>query len=727
MVSCWASPTITLMLGWTKLVIPVGGSPVSMVNQTENRRAQSWNLLRTLSSSSSLPWCVIGDINNVLRQEDKKGGQPYLVWLLEGFQKAIANCHLLDLDLTGYSFTWEKSKGSMLWVEIRLDRALVTEAWSQLFQASDTNCREVIDCIDQVVPELANFEFTKSVTEEEVRTVVFQIHPDKSSGPDGMTPAFYQRCWNIVKKDVVNVVQSFFDTGVFDEACSDANVVLIPKKKGPETMKDLRPIALCNVLYKIVTKVMTNRMKPFVDSIVADSQSAFIPGWLISDNIMVSFENFLEAVLRKLGFVEGWVRLIMQCVSTINYKVIHGCHEMGPIVPNRGIRQGDPLSPYLFILCAEGQSVLLRKYERHGWIHGCKVANGAPRVSHMLFADDSYLYCHASEAEARGVQESLRKFEMASRQELQMNIATENFYLGLPSTMSRKKTTVLGYLKERFWKRLQSWEGKFLSRVGKEVLVKTVAQALPSYAMSALLLPKEISCSIESMMESYWWQSNKVVYYDSTSKQACGGAECWSPPLVNRIKVNVDTALFNDGRSFGSSMVAIDDKDEFPHNTQVAIDERAASATTDAPTAPAAQVEQVAHLDPAIAASDFSIIGFPKPLSPEAMEAKKKIYNVSCEIYFGFGYDINEENSNKPEGLQGVLFVLPDSYVDPKNKDYGGKLRRATAFAQTHSMITRSERGIYNPKAYLVTKHKFPESLLPHEPKSVKDALKDPV
>ncbi|XP_060965763.1 uncharacterized protein LOC133034618 [Cannabis sativa] len=720
-----------------------------------NRRERTWNLLRTIAGSSSLPWCVIGDVNNILNQEDKKGGQPYPGWLLEGFQKALTDCHLFDLDLTGYPFTWEKSRGTTLWVEIRLDRAMVTEAWTLLFQgaklfnletstsdhsplflepifveqsptnyrfrfenawlkepmcfqivedcwqrvgvggilnklnvcadalsqwgkeitgnfkrrirecnaemkllkkkrddismarysevrkqlfaiidqreifwkqrakqfwlkegdqnskyfhkaasnrrrsnlisklkndqgvfvdwenglsdvvvqyfmslfsASNTDYREVIDCIDHVVPEMANLELTRPVLEEEVKTAVFQMHPDKSPGPDGMTPTFYQRCWHIVKQDVVGVVQRFFATGAFDEACSDANVVLIPKKKGPETMKDLRPIALCNVLYKIVTKVMTNRMKPFMDSIVADSQSAFIPNRLISDNIMVSFEvlhylkrkrqgktgcmalkldmskaydriewSFLEAVLTKLGFVDTWVHLIMQCVSSANYKVIHGSHEMGPIAPTRGLRQGDPLSPYLFILCAEGLSALLRKYERQGWIHGCKVANGAPRVSHMLFADDSYLYCQASEVEAHRVRKLLTKFERASGQEvnlskssiffstnttttvrnvisqrLQMSIATEDsFYLGLPSTMSRKKTVVLGYLKDKVRKRLQQWEGKFLSRAGKEVLVKTVAQALPSYAMSVFLLPKEISRSIESMMASYWWQTNK--------------------------------------------------------------------------------------------------------------------------------------------------------------------------------------------------------------------------
>ena len=93
----------------------------------------------------------------------------------------------------------------------------------------------------------------------------------------------------------------------------------------------------------------------------------------------------------------------MKCVSLAKYNIVHGGRVMGPISPTRGIRQGDPLSPYLFVLCAEGLSALIRKYKAKRWIHGCKVANGAPRVSHMLFADDSYLYCKATIPEATKV------------------------------------------------------------------------------------------------------------------------------------------------------------------------------------------------------------------------------------------------------------------------------------------------------------------------------------
>lgn len=123
---------------------------------------------------------------------------------------------------------------------------------------------------------------------------------------------------------------------------------------------------------------------------------------------------YLRAILLKLGFIEGWVQLVMQCVTTMSYQITHNRHVVGPIVPSRGLRQGDPIFPYLFILCAEGLSALLLKYESRLWIHGIKVCRKAPSINHMLFSDDIYLYCRANEEEGLKITELLRTYEAAS-------------------------------------------------------------------------------------------------------------------------------------------------------------------------------------------------------------------------------------------------------------------------------------------------------------------------
>lgn len=126
------------------------------------------------------------------------------------------------------------------------------------------------------------------IEEAEVKRALFHMHPDKSPGPDGMSPGFYQKYWGIVGEDVTKMVKTFFDTGLFEEHLTDTNIVLVPKKKNPQVMTDLRPISLCNVVYKIASKVLANRLKDVIDHIISETQSAFIPGRLISDNIMIS-------------------------------------------------------------------------------------------------------------------------------------------------------------------------------------------------------------------------------------------------------------------------------------------------------------------------------------------------------------------------------------------------------------------------------------------------------
>ncbi|WOG89983.1 hypothetical protein DCAR_0209224 [Daucus carota subsp. sativus] len=393
------------------------------------------------------------------------------------------------------------------------------------------------------------------------------MNPDKAPGPDGMTPAFFQKHWGIVGRDVVKLTRHFFTTGELSPGLNTTNLVLIPKKKNPTLVSELRPIALCNVVMKIITKVMANRLKEVLNVVVSDTQSAFIPGRLISDNIMISYEimhylkrkkvgkdgfmalkldmskaydriewSFLKSILLKMGFSKWWVHLVLQCVTTVKYSIVHGEYEMGPIIPTRGIRQGDPLSPYLFIICAEGLSSLIRRYERQNWIHGIKVCRSAPVVSHMLFADDSYFYVKADTTEASKVIELLNIYEKASGQKinndkssvffssnviqynrqdicqvLQMGEADEHCkYLGLPNIIGRNKTAILGFLKEKVHTRIRSWDGKFIARSGKEILVKSVVQALPVYAMNVFLLPMEINRDIEKRLTRFWWNSKQA-------------------------------------------------------------------------------------------------------------------------------------------------------------------------------------------------------------------------
>lgn len=188
-------------------------------------------------------------------------------------------------------------------------------------------------------------------------------------------------------------------------------------------------------------------------------------------------------MLVKLDFSPRWVLKIMKLVTSITYHICHSGKQYGPILPNRGLRQGDPLSLYLFLIVAEGLSALLSSFERRGQIQGVKVTSLAPSIPHLFFVDDALYFFKATVAQAFIVKHCLRLYEKASGQQVnfqkfemffskncseeQTNIAkllnvqsvnTPGRYLGLPSVVGKRKKDALGYVEDKVWKKLQSWK-----------------------------------------------------------------------------------------------------------------------------------------------------------------------------------------------------------------------------------------------------------------------------
>ena len=216
----------------------------------------------------------------------------------------------------------------------------------------------------------------------------------------------------------------------------------------------------------------------------------------------------------------------MKCVTTVTYVVRINGSLRGHIIPTRGIRQGDPLSPYLFLLCAKGLSALLKKSVVDGNMEGIAICRGGPKLSHLFFANDSLIICKASLAECNSLQRVLHIYEQASGQQLnraktslffskntpsdvQEEIKTRfgaqvikqhERYLGLPSLVGRNKQSTFKSIKEKLGKKLAGWKEKMLSKQGKEILTKVVAQAIPTYTMSCFKLPDSLCEDLTSMI-----------------------------------------------------------------------------------------------------------------------------------------------------------------------------------------------------------------------------------
>ena len=192
---------------------------------------------------------------------------------------------------------------------------------------------------------------------------------------------------------------------------------------------------------------MVNRLRPVLQEVISPNQSAFIPGRLITDNALIAFEcvhaiqkgqsertnfcaykldmskaydradwNFMEGIMARLGFHEQWIRWVMVCATSVRYAVKFNGNMLRSFTPSRGLRQGDPLSPYLFILCAEGLSAMLQKAEAEEKIKGFCICRGAPRVNHLFFVDDSLILMQSRYNDAFELRRILSIYERVSGQ-----------------------------------------------------------------------------------------------------------------------------------------------------------------------------------------------------------------------------------------------------------------------------------------------------------------------
>ena len=352
----------------------------------------------------------------------------------------------------------------------------------------------------------------------EIRLTLDQMAPLIAPRPDGMSPIFYKSFWHIVGRDVTSVVLNALNSGVVPESLNSTFIALIPKVKHPNKVADFCPISLCNVVYKLISKVLVNRLKKFLASAISETQSAFLSGRLISDNVLVAFETlhylkrktngkvgqmalkldmskaydrleweFLERAMRYLGLGERMVSLIMSCIRTVSYSVLLNGQPVGNIKPSRGLRQGDTLSPYLFLMCAMGLQSSLNKAEVEGHIRGVAICRNGPKVSHLFFADDSVLFCSAKEVECQKILDILAIYERGSSQKINREKTNIFFssntlhevqvriqqilgvpfirqfekYLGLPALVGRAKKQSFIYIKEKVWKKLQGWKENY--------------------------------------------------------------------------------------------------------------------------------------------------------------------------------------------------------------------------------------------------------------------------
>lgn len=241
--------------------------------------------------------------------------------------------------------------------------------------------------------------------------------------------------------------------------------------------------------------------------------------------------EILKEVLTRLGFHSNWIEWMIECIRSVSYAFLINGLPKGTVIPTRRLRQGDPLSPYLFIFCMEILSGLCSQAQDKCLLPGVKVARGSPAISHLLFADDTMFFTKSNSKFCKALEMILKKYEVVSGQVINLNKSAVTFsakaplevkcrvkrhlrihteggmgkYLGLPEHFGRKKKDIFTGIGDRIRQRDLSWSSRFLSSAGKQVLLKSVLTSLPSYAMSCFKLPTSLCKWIQSVLTRFWW------------------------------------------------------------------------------------------------------------------------------------------------------------------------------------------------------------------------------
>lgn len=277
------------------------------------------------------------------------------------------------------------------------------------------------------------------VSMDEFKVALFQLHPDKAPRLNGFPTRFFQNCWGFLGKDLWLVVEEFRRTKRFVKDLNNSVLALIPNRRECRTFRDYRPISLCNTVYKVIAKVMANRLKKILCKIIAPNQNGFILGRKITGSILLISEvvhslkvnhtssmvikvdvckvydkvswDFLLKVMDHMGFSNQWCLLIKHCISSVRFFVLINGSMHGFFVATNGLCQGGPLSLSLFVIMVEALSCAIKWRRHHSeWI-GITVAPNVEQVTHTQFADDTTLFGEESMREDRCIKATLAEYE----------------------------------------------------------------------------------------------------------------------------------------------------------------------------------------------------------------------------------------------------------------------------------------------------------------------------
>ncbi|GJX02527.1 RNA-directed DNA polymerase, eukaryota [Tanacetum coccineum] len=399
-------------------------------------------------------------------------------------------------------------------------------------------------------------DLERATTYDEIKTAVWDCGNNKTPGPNGFSFKFFRKFWNLIDKDVVAAISEFFDSGKFPPGCNSSFIALIPMIQDAKVVKDYRPISLIGSMYKIIAKILANRLSLVMPDLISDVQSTFVANRKILDgpfilnellswckykkvNAMifkVDFEkafdsvrwDYLDDVLNSFGFGEKWRSWINGCLSSSMGSVLVNGNPTSEFYFHKGLKQGDPLSPFLFSLIMESLHLSFNRVLDAGLHKGISI-NNSLMISHLFYADDAVFVGKWDPSNIKTIVHVLKCFYLASglkinlhktklmgisinKEEIDLSasiMGCSTFsspfkYLGVQVGASMSRLNSWNEVETKISSRLSRWKLKTLSIGGRLTLLKSVLSAIPLYHMSLFKVPTGTLHSLESIRRDFF-------------------------------------------------------------------------------------------------------------------------------------------------------------------------------------------------------------------------------
>ncbi|KAJ9542372.1 hypothetical protein OSB04_028878 [Centaurea solstitialis] len=554
-------------------------------NRGIDRRALWSGLWIFRAINGSKPWVLMGDFNVTLFPHDALEGFSQRNAYMFDFFECISDIEVFDIRYSGIQHTWcqKPSEEGGLWR--KLDRVLANVEFTEIFHDvsdDDMNLRQrakvkwlaegdanTNDTNIDLVMDLSLFHnrlalvdslyMIRPVLDKEIKDTMFQINNNKAPRLNGFSSQFFKAAWDIIGNDLLVAVHNFFNRGHLLKELNHTLICLLSKIPNASSVLDFRPIACCNVLYKCISKIIVGRLELFLEGLVSKAQSAFISGRRIGDNILIAHElvvgyqtttvpprcalkidlrkaydmvdwNYLLNMLTGFGFHSILIAWIKELITMPTYFVSINGKAKGFFKAARGIRQGDPLSPYLFTLVMEGFMMLLsqciEEVSSFGYHFGCDEL----KITHLYFTDDLFVFTKADVVSVEVVKKALSLF--ALRSGLSPNLSKSDIFFGNVSQSAKGaileclpfhmgsfsirylgahlspvslKVVDYGALIMQVRNRILNWKLKFLSFGGRRQLIISVLQSFQLYWMAVYVIPSAVIHELEALFRDSLW------------------------------------------------------------------------------------------------------------------------------------------------------------------------------------------------------------------------------